>query len=171
MNKVDVVLPEFDLNPIKFKLIYSDEGPSWSLDFCNLLEKEYRRFLALSKFYPSKTIVPSKIIDEFWHAHILDTRKYAQDCEDYFGNFLHHFPYLGMRSEEDAEILKTVWSETKEIYQLVFNEPMPELAKSSHADCANCFSSCGGNCGNEGIEGQESAVAGAIKPNWRPTLA
>lgn len=32
------------------------------------------------------------IIDEYWHAMVLDTRSYADFCEKYFGTFIHHTP-------------------------------------------------------------------------------
>ncbi len=168
MKNTHFDLPVFDLDPIKFKLIHSDEGPGWDAEFCTKIEREYRRFLAMSRYFTSDLIVPSKIVDEFWHAHILDTRKYAKDCEEFFGAFLHHFPYLGMRSESDAETLKSTWTKTQQIYLEKFNEPMPELSKSTHANCANCASSCGGSCGNEGIGNEVSNV---LQPNWRPELA
>ncbi len=39
--------------------------------------------LALSEcvWYPGEPVVPSTGIDQAWHAHILDTRKYARDCQ------------------------------------------------------------------------------------------
>lgn len=36
--------------------------------------------------------VPNKQIDEMWHEHILDTRKYSDDCQTVFGYYLHHTP-------------------------------------------------------------------------------
>ena len=41
--------------------------------------------------------------------HILDTRKYAADCEAAFGHFVHHFPYLGLRGEEDTKALEAAF--------------------------------------------------------------
>ena len=65
------------------------------------MELEYRRFLTLMKKYPHEQTSPLVDVDMFWHYHILDTMKYAADCEAVFGYFLHHFPYVGMRGEED----------------------------------------------------------------------
>ena len=36
--------------------------------------------------------MPSKIVDDAWHAFILDTEAYAQFCKEAFGRFLHHHP-------------------------------------------------------------------------------
>ena len=55
----------------------------------------YKNFLFLiSKYgdqYPD--LPPSEEIDEFWHNHILDTKRYAEDSMLIFGRFLHHYPY------------------------------------------------------------------------------
>lgn len=37
-------------------------------------------------------IRPTKLVDEIWHRHILDTRSYAEDCDLWFGAFIHHRP-------------------------------------------------------------------------------
>ncbi len=66
--------------------------------------------------------MPDKELDSFWHAHILDTMKYADDCEQIFGHFLHHFPYFGLRGEEDAQHLQDAFAETKRLYQAEFGE-------------------------------------------------
>jgi len=49
--------------------------------------------------YPQQKIVPTVEIDRVWHHHILDTSKYAADCEMLFGRFIHHFPYLGQSGD------------------------------------------------------------------------
>jgi hypothetical protein len=95
-------IARLDLEPIKFKLMNPDEGEGWSREEVNSYEREYKRFLILLTKYPDVTIAPNKEVDRFWHAHILDTRKYAEDCDKVFGYFLHHFPYFGMRGEKDA---------------------------------------------------------------------
>src|SRR5438132_6353874 len=69
-----------DLGPIKFKLMDKEDGEGWSLDRVTVAEKEYKRFLILHREHAG-TVVPSKEIDKFWHYHILDTAKYAEDCD------------------------------------------------------------------------------------------
>ncbi len=45
-----------------------------------------------------KTISPwSDDLDLFWHEHILDTMKYAQDCKCIFGHFIQHDPHIDKR--------------------------------------------------------------------------
>lgn len=36
--------------------------------------------------------MPSRVVDELWHAFILDTRAYAAFCQQAFGGMLHHSP-------------------------------------------------------------------------------
>ena len=91
-----------DLEPIKFKLMAPEGDDKWTQEQANANEQGYRRFLILLAKYPGEALAPHKDVDKFWHGHILDTMKYAEDCQNTFGFFLHHFPYLGMRDEEDA---------------------------------------------------------------------
>lgn len=91
-----------DLDPIKVKLMDKSEGHGWTRAQADRNELEYKRFLALLAKYPEQSIAPTSEVDKFWHGHILDTMKYAEDCNNIFGYFLHHFPYFGMRGEEDA---------------------------------------------------------------------
>jgi hypothetical protein len=54
--------------------------------------REYRRFLALAAAHPRAGVVPAADVDEAWHAHILNTRRYADDCMAVAGRFMHHEP-------------------------------------------------------------------------------
>jgi hypothetical protein len=110
------------------------------VDECNQVEEEYRRFLALKREYPDKDIVPHKTIDVFWHQHILDTAKYAQDCEAIFGYFLHHFPYFGMNGKQDAQNLMDAFEETKILYQQHFSKNYIGMAKRCKAP--KCRTQC-----------------------------
>ncbi|WP_151637107.1 glycine-rich domain-containing protein [Noviherbaspirillum aerium] len=109
-----------DLDPIKFKLMDAKEGHGWTREEADRHELEYRRFLALVAKYPGEAITPDTNVDKFWHGHILDTMKYAEDCEQVFGYFLHHFPYFGMRDDEDAANLAEAAAKTRSLYQQEF---------------------------------------------------
>lgn len=115
-----------DLDPIKFKLMDKKEGPGWTREKADRMELEYRRFLALSAKYPQEAIAPSTEVDKFWHGHILDTMKYAEDCQSVFGYFLHHFPYFGMRDAEDAARLTEAAAKTKRLYEQEFGAAATE---------------------------------------------
>jgi hypothetical protein len=87
------------------------------------MEQEYRRFLAMHLAHPDAEIVPCHLVDEMWHGHILDTIAYREDCEELFGEFLDHYPYFGMQSDEEVQALNDAYADTLEIYEREFGEP------------------------------------------------
>jgi hypothetical protein len=109
-----------DFTMVKLKIQDKEEGFGWTALQCEDAELEYKKFLALKRTYPEKEIVPNKQVDLFWHQHILDTQKYAEDCEIIFGYFMHHFPYFGMKNEEDMQNLVDAFEETRALYALHF---------------------------------------------------
>lgn len=121
-----------NLEPIVFSLTHRKEGPEWSIEKCRLVEKWYRRYFYLVSLYPESGLVPSKDIDVFWHTHILDTRKYMEDCDHLLGRYFHHFPYFGMRGKEDRKNLKRAFEETELLYLKHFGESLRSL---EIADC------------------------------------
>jgi hypothetical protein len=80
------------------------------------IEDLYRKFLALNMRYPDRKICPTGPIDIIWHYHILDTRAYECDCLALFGRLLHHFPYFGMRSEQDKQDLENTFAASVELF-------------------------------------------------------
>jgi hypothetical protein len=76
----------------------------WDEGKAKVLESEYRDFLILLAENDGKTISPwSDDLDLFWHEHILDTRKYAQDCKSIFGHFIQHDPHIEKRPYRHEE--------------------------------------------------------------------
>lgn len=137
---LDSAVAALDFERLKWKLSRSSEA-KMSPEKCDLAEREYRRFLTLKAAFPGVSLVPSKLADEFWHAHILDTAAYARDCEKVFGGFLHHFPYFGIYGEDDKRNLDAAFAETVALYQSVFGESPP---KFSGANCSEDDPRCGG---------------------------
>ena len=132
-----------DFGMVKLKLMDTEEGGGWSFDQCERVELEYRRYLALSRHYPEKAVVPSKVVDTFWHTHILDTQAYADDCDRVFGYFLHHYPYFGMMGEEDAQALGAAYDETLALYESHFGSPAEDIwAREGASRCPNCGRKC-----------------------------
>jgi hypothetical protein len=124
-----------DLSMIKRKLQDVEEGVGWSAEECDDVEVEYKRFLALKRAYPDRDIVPNQPVDKFWHYHILDTVKYAEDCEVIFGHFLHHYPYFGMNGPEDARALSDAFDETAGLYEAHFGDSYAGNGAQSRARC------------------------------------
>lgn len=123
-------LKDLDLGPIRFKLMTpNNKGESWDESKMARAEKGYRQFLVASIIYPEEILVPTEDIDCVWHTHILDTRKYREDCEKFLGYFLDHFPYLGTRGAEDKDKLNSSFERTKELFAELFG-----AASIFHAD-------------------------------------
>ena len=131
LDQAVTLVESLDFEMIKLKLLDPNTGKGWSQDYCERACAEYRRFLALKRAYPALVaIVPSSPVDTFWHHHILDTRKYAADCEAVFGSFLHHFPYYGMGGGQDLDDLQRSWINTRSAYQRHFGPPPDDLWQS-----------------------------------------
>ena len=136
-NNDFALIAALDLNPIKTKLMHKESGEGWSLERANAIETEYRRFLYLMKVYPHGEKAPLVDVDTFWHYHILDTMKYARDCERIFGHFLHHDPSFGLTSENGVEMQQQAGERMREVYESTFglsyvrplrNDSAPEAA-------------------------------------------
>jgi hypothetical protein len=194
VERVIAAIQALNLDPIKLKLMDREEGHGWSRDYADRIELAYKRFLTLLATHPEETLAPGKDIDKFWHGHILDTLKYADDCEKMFGNFLHHFPYFGMRGPEDAANLAKAGETTRRLYEQEFGCTQdrdasrsgifarPETAAMCGAavqagDAAMCGAAVGARdavmCGAAVRAGDAAMCGAAIQHSgWvRPTLA
>jgi hypothetical protein len=162
------------------KLMDEEEGEGWTLEQSLIAEKLYKRFLILNLKYNDTSIVPTKVIDTFWHYHILDTKKYVEDCEFCFGYFVHHFPYFGMRGEEDAQNLKNTFDNSSSLFLTEFGETIDEshdsfdLYSKNSANCDgsgsgdNQCGSCKGQCGK--CEPGRAEAYSTLQPKIRPYL-
>ena len=79
-NGLHPAVEALNFDRLKWKLCESGEAKMTKQE-CELAEREYRRYLTLKKLYPGIELVPNKLLDEFWHAHILDTVAYHADCK------------------------------------------------------------------------------------------
>jgi hypothetical protein len=114
-------LDGLDLGPAKKRLV--KEG--WNVEDVEAAAAEYLKFLALTREYPDEELVPCHDVDELWHAHILHTKRYEDDCTRYVGFFVHHDP-----DEVDEEGAAPVGSagtkkpdRTLELYERHFGKP------------------------------------------------
>ena len=160
-NNDFALIAALDLNPIKTKLMHKQSGEGWSLDRANAIETEYRRFLYLMKAFPHVETAPRVDVDTFWHYHILDTLKYARDCEQAFGYFVHHHPYLGMEGEDGVALQQQAGERMRELYESTFGlsyvrplrtDGVPEAADVQTAsDCAMTQAANSAWCVSPGI--------------------
>jgi hypothetical protein len=156
MNDDFKAVMELNLESIKAKLMHVASGEGWSLEKANAVEQEYRRFLCLMKKYPNENTAPLVDVDTFWHYHILDTMKYAADCEQAFGYFLHHYPYVGMGAEEDDQERLDAGARMQELYEATFGEAYPVLL--AHGAEAGASAFCGA-----AVEAQTAFCGAAVK--------
>jgi hypothetical protein len=126
-----------DLGPIKTKLMHVKSGPAWSQERADAVETEYRRFLCLLKAFPNVEMAPLEDVDTFWHYHILDTMKYARDCEQVFGYFLHHSPYLGEEDEDGMALQEAAGARMRKLYESAFQVSYPPAAEGAAAWCVS----------------------------------
>ncbi|MEX1258133.1 MAG: hypothetical protein WEG36_11000 [Gemmatimonadota bacterium] len=115
-----------DLDCIKFKLMHPTEGRGLSREEADHLEILYRRFLFMA-VSGENPFMPTMEIDEVWHAHILDTAKYREDCEAAFGFILDHFPYFGLRGEEDMLNMVRLFMDSCRRYEQEYGEQYAEM--------------------------------------------
>src|SRR5258706_10252915 len=157
VEQVVAAIEALDLDPIKLKLMDPEEGQGWSREYADRMELAYKRFLTLLATHPEETLAPGKDVDKFWHGHILDTLKYAEDCDRMFGCFLHHFPYFGMRGAEDAANLAKAAENTRRLYRQDFGGVQNHDASGSRDPMKGDAAFCGA------IGTEDSAFCGAIK--------
>lgn len=100
------------------------KGGQWGLSRAEAAVLNYKRYMAVTKALGGVQLVPNGDIDEIWHMHILDTRAYMKDCNELFGEFLHHYPYFGMLGEENRQQWLDVQSLSESLWQDLFGEPL-----------------------------------------------
>jgi hypothetical protein len=143
-NNDFALIAALDLESIKMKIMHKESGEGWSAERTNATETEYRRFLYLMKAYPHVEASPLEDVDIFWHYHILDTMKYARDCEQVFGYFLHHYPYLGLVGENGMDMLAQAGDRTRQLYESTFGVAYVRPERTDGAlEAADVQTACG----------------------------
>lgn len=101
----------------------------WSRKIAEGLSQEYKNFLYLNRKYLNQfgQLPPSEEIDEFWHNHILDTKKYAVDCQKIFGFYLDHYPYFGIDDKSNYNDLNNAFERVEKLYFEEFGKEMPKI--------------------------------------------
>jgi hypothetical protein len=93
----------------------------WRRPRARAADKWYRNFLWLCYKHGTPVAAIGKDADDLWHLHILDTRKYAADCQRIFGSYLDHHPLYGRPTAEDRDMFE----DTKELYMMEFAQLPP----------------------------------------------
>lgn len=150
-NQVVAAPEDIDLASVRDAMV---EKHGWSVDRAWMAQGEYLRFLTLLQKKPGFMLVPwldaegRDDLDQFWHQHILDTEKYAADCQRLFGRMIHHNPHVVRGSGDEKEaVLKT-----QRLYVRTFNSGTygSEADTAVVTGCAACATSTGSHGGGHG---------------------
>ena len=135
---------ELDFRRFQEKLHGNNPERGWDGEMFDVAVNEYKRFLELKLKYPKKTFSPTKLMDEIWHLHILDTRTYSAECDGIFGKFLHHNPSFGSwDSDFQSDRLNLSQQNLREYYSKLFGESPRDLNGNCHGGCDH---DQGGDC-------------------------
>jgi hypothetical protein len=150
-NNTNLFLPMLNIDiswarisNIDLQLIENDliRTLGWSHSKCEDIIAEYKKFmyLCITNTDKTKSLIPSKDVDEVWHAHILRTEKYVSDCHIAGKQYIHHSP-----TPSDAPPANPSEFEngTKYLYEKVFGTlPQSWRSISSTAKIADCTYDC-----------------------------
>jgi hypothetical protein len=86
--------------PSSVRSRFSLQHQSLSAEDVRIVEAGTRQWFRLVARHPkAKLAMPSVIVDDLWHEHVLHTRDYADFCDIAFVRFLHHTPESAMSAE------------------------------------------------------------------------
>ncbi len=91
-NNVGQALPTFDFTKVLEQFRADPHYADWPDEKLKQGETEYRQYMALCRSNPGQQVMPTRLGDDVWHQHILNTKQYVPDCRDYLGYYLHHQP-------------------------------------------------------------------------------
>mgnify|MGYP007077433824 CR=1 FL=1 len=84
------------------------EGKGWSREQITAAIRGYQRYLTLVMLYPDYNFVPSKVVDEVVHFHLLHVPNFDEDCMRLFGRTLLHDPKYGMNQPDPKEVESSI---------------------------------------------------------------
>ena len=121
-HEVIAAIQALDLESVKLRVMDPELGEGWTREYADSIEAAYKTYLTMLVKYQedAEDILLSEDVDEFWHAHILHTRKYAEDCREIFGAFLHHNPQVGGRAAADLDKRALLAEKTRRLYEKEF---------------------------------------------------
>jgi hypothetical protein len=117
-------ISHMDFTLLREKLCLKPEqgGQGWTADAALHAEVKYKKWLFLKRKYDNAVIPPPVDVDTVWHSHILDSQAYMRDTAAIFGQYLHHYPYFGLRGKADHDKLVEAFEYTKRLYKEEYGE-------------------------------------------------
>jgi hypothetical protein len=121
-HEVIAGIQALDLESVKLRMMDAELGEGWTRQYADSIAVAYKTYLTMLVKHPddAEDILLSEDVDEFWHTHILQTRKYMQDCQNVFGNYLHHEPHVGEVTPADLEKRTVQAEKTRQLYEREF---------------------------------------------------
>ncbi|HYC44594.1 MAG TPA: hypothetical protein VED01_03820 [Burkholderiales bacterium] len=132
-HEVIAAINALDLESVKARMMDAELGEGWTREYADSIEAAYKTYLTMLAKYPehAEDIMLAKDVDEFWHTHILQTMKYADDCQNVFGAFLHHNPHVGPRDDAVFAERAAKAEETRRLYEREFQNAASAWAGSA----------------------------------------
>lgn len=117
-------------------LVRASTRAKWTSAQNRLAEKWYRGYLWLSYLHGKRPVFGIVAeADELWHAHIVYTKRYRQDCRRVFGEFLDHNPVHKMPARvynaNIAQAARWYGLEFRQAFQAGGGAPPPARAQSA----------------------------------------
>src|SRR5690349_13523686 len=111
----------------------------WSSEKAQRVENSYRRFLYALAHKKENDLLspPSQEVDDFWHQHILDTRKYREDCNTVFGHYIDHTPRLLPEDQRRADARREQVYRDYDIDAISFATPNPRRSRDDDGGYAS----------------------------------
>lgn len=131
---------QIDFSSIIGKMVQRDGWlKSDALQVCAL----YRKYLFLRRKYSHQyQLPPTKEIDTLWHYHILDTKKYREDCDAIFGEYHDHYPYFGFDEYSDHVDLNKAFLDTQRLYSQEFDGEKIYTVRNVYSKTIELFKRC-----------------------------
>ncbi len=157
VGQVTAAIQALDLETVKIRVMDPVRGEGWTREYADSIEVAYKTYLTMLAKYPddAEDILLSEDVDEFWHTHILQTIKYSEDCQEVFGNYLHHAPHIGEFTSADVEEREVQAEKTRRLYEREFGGGQ-DAAWSGDVIKAETAAASGAR-----IQGTKAAASGA----------
>jgi hypothetical protein len=119
-----------------------DANSDMSEELAGRIVEEALKFVVVCARHPGMGLVPSRIVDEGWHALILHTALYAQLCASVGGQFAHHYPGYDPANYDPTILDRTLeqiahlgWEADEELWAAPSDESLVSVAaKCQHSD-------------------------------------
>lgn len=134
IDRIPEEILQLDLSPVATRL---RNKYGWTESDIERVELEYRMFLTIvqENLGTHDQLVPTPIVDAYWHLHILFSRLYSRQCHQLFDRYLHHEPTDGTKENRDELEEQGIcdYLGTGDLYEKRFGYRPPEYHPEEYA--------------------------------------